>query len=55
MILSAKATETVVEEIHEYLFDLGEKIRGGHKHLDDYIIHKVRLDTSSRDESLCLC
>ncbi|GAA6009942.1 DNA-directed DNA polymerase alpha catalytic subunit POL1 [Rhodotorula paludigena] len=48
MILSAKATETVVEEIHEYLFDLGEKIRGGHKHLDDYIIHK-RLGKNPED------
>lgn len=42
MILSAKATETVIEEIHEYLSDLGEKIRNGFKPLDDYIIHKVR-------------
>ena len=41
MILSAKATETVIEEIHEYLVDLGEKIRGGLKPLDDYIVFKV--------------
>lgn len=41
MILSAKATEVVIEEIHEYLADLGEKIRNGLKPLDDYIIHKV--------------
>jgi len=42
MVLSAKATETVVEEIHEYLVDLGEKIRSGLKPLDDYIVFKVR-------------
>ncbi|BGP49603.1 DNA-directed DNA polymerase alpha catalytic subunit pol1 [Rhodotorula kratochvilovae] len=48
MILSAKATETVVEEIHEYLVDLGEKIRGGLKPLDDYIIFK-RLGKNPED------
>lgn len=45
MILSAKATEVVIEEIHDYLSDLGEKIRNGLKPLDDYIIFKV--DTKS--------
>ncbi|BGP09423.1 DNA-directed DNA polymerase alpha catalytic subunit pol1 [Rhodotorula toruloides] len=48
MILSAKATETVIEEIHEYLADLGEKIRNGFKPLDDYIIHK-RLGKNPED------
>ncbi|BGO92070.1 DNA-directed DNA polymerase alpha catalytic subunit pol1 [Rhodotorula toruloides] len=48
MILSAKATETVIQEIHEYLSDLGEKIRNGFKPLDDYIIHK-RLGKNPED------
>ncbi|BGP59681.1 DNA-directed DNA polymerase alpha catalytic subunit pol1 [Rhodotorula toruloides] len=44
----AKATETVIEEIHEYLTDLGEKIRNGFNPLDDYIIHK-RLGKNPED------
>lgn len=47
MILSAKATEVVIEEIHEYLTELGELIRSGQKPLDDYIIHKVRASAST--------
>jgi hypothetical protein len=42
MILSAEATETVIEKIHEYLVNLGEAVRKGLKPLDDYIIFKVR-------------
>ncbi|GAA5918206.1 hypothetical protein JCM8208_006171, partial [Rhodotorula glutinis] len=48
MVLSAKATETVVEEIHEYLVDLGEKMRSGLKPLDDYIVFK-RLGKNPED------
>ncbi|GAA5879617.1 hypothetical protein JCM3774_004286 [Rhodotorula dairenensis] len=48
MILSAKATEVVIEEIHEYLTELGELIRSGQKPLDDYIIHK-RLGKNPED------
>lgn len=42
MILSAKATEVVIEEIHEYLAELGERVRNGLKPAEDYIIYKVR-------------
>ncbi|GAA5873099.1 hypothetical protein JCM8547_006792 [Rhodosporidiobolus lusitaniae] len=48
MILSAKATETVIEEIHEYLVNLGESVRKGLKPLDDYIIFK-RLGKNPED------
>lgn len=42
MILSAKATEVVIEEIHEYLAELGELVRNGLKPTEDFIIYKVR-------------
>ncbi|GAA6024619.1 hypothetical protein JCM10207_001023 [Rhodosporidiobolus poonsookiae] len=48
MILSAKATEIVIEEIHEYLINLGESVRKGLKPLDDYIIYK-RLGKNPED------
>jgi hypothetical protein len=45
MILSAKATEVVIEEIHEYLAELGERVRNGLKPVEDFIIYKVRIST----------
>ncbi|GAA5950464.1 hypothetical protein JCM10213_003586 [Rhodosporidiobolus nylandii] len=48
MILSAKATETVIEEIHDYLVNLGESVRKGLKSMDDYIIYK-RLGKNPED------
>ena len=42
-ILSGEATETVVENIHEYLTTIGEQVRGGKIKLDEFIIHKVRV------------
>ncbi|GAA6028504.1 hypothetical protein JCM8097_007252 [Rhodosporidiobolus ruineniae] len=48
MILSAKATEIVIEEIHEYLVNLGESVRKGLKPLDDFIIYK-RLGKNPED------
>ncbi|GAA5986163.1 hypothetical protein JCM11641_004732 [Rhodosporidiobolus odoratus] len=47
-ILSAQATEIVIEEIHEYLVNLGESVRKGLKPLDDYIIYK-RLGKNPED------
>ena len=47
MILSAKATEVVIEEIHEYLAELGELVRNGLKPVEDFIIYKVRMSTAS--------
>lgn len=47
MILSAEATEIVIEKIHEYLINLGEAVRKGLKPLDDYIIFKVRMRSPS--------
>lgn len=41
-ILSGEATETVVENIHEYLTTIGEQVRGGKIKLDEFIIYKVR-------------
>lgn len=40
-VLSGEATETVIEQIHEYLTSLGEKIRSGQVPLEHYIIVKV--------------
>ena len=41
-ILSGEATETVVENIHEYLSTMGERIRKGKIGLEEFIIFKVR-------------
>ncbi|KWU44823.1 hypothetical protein RHOSPDRAFT_17356 [Rhodotorula sp. JG-1b] len=48
MILSAKATEVVIEEIHEYLAELGELVRNGLKPVEDFIIYK-RLGKNPED------
>ncbi|GAA5888512.1 hypothetical protein JCM6882_008978 [Rhodosporidiobolus microsporus] len=48
MILSAQATEVVIEQIHEYLVNLGEGVRKGLKPMDDYIIYK-RLGKNPED------
>jgi len=40
-ILSGEATEDVVANIHQYLTEIGEKVRGGHMPLDDFIVFKV--------------
>ncbi|PWY98143.1 hypothetical protein BCV70DRAFT_202315 [Testicularia cyperi] len=39
-ILSGKATELVVEQIHEYLATISEQIKSGQMPLDDFIIYK---------------
>lgn len=43
-ILSGEATETVVEQIHEYLTTIGENVRAGKMPLDDFIVFKVRCE-----------
>lgn len=43
-ILSGEATETVIENIHDYLSMLGSNIRSGKIELEDFIIYKVRLN-----------
>ena len=40
-ILSGETTETVVENIHEYLSTIGENVREGKTKLDDFIVFKV--------------
>lgn len=40
-ILSGEMTEIVVENIHEYLREVGEKIRGGQMKSEDFVIFKV--------------
>ena len=40
-ILSGEATETVVENIHEYLTTVGTDVRAGKMKLDEFIIYKV--------------
>jgi len=40
-VLSGDPTETVIEQIHEYLTTLGENIRAGQVPLEHYIIVKV--------------
>lgn len=40
-ILSGEATETVVENIHEYLTTIGSNVRSGKIKVDDFIIFKV--------------
>ncbi|KAH7920526.1 hypothetical protein BV22DRAFT_1073766 [Leucogyrophana mollusca] len=47
-ILSGEATEIVVERIHEYLFTIGENVRGGKVKLDDFIVYK-RLGKNPED------
>ena len=42
-ILSGEATETVVENIHEYLSTIGENIRGNKIGLEEFIIFKVSI------------
>jgi hypothetical protein len=41
-ILSGEATETVVENIHEYLSTVGTNVREGKAKLDEFIVFKVR-------------
>ncbi|GAA6059765.1 hypothetical protein JCM10212_001973 [Sporobolomyces blumeae] len=45
---SDEATEVVVDQIHEYLTELGENIKGGKVPLDDFIIFK-RLGKNPED------
>ncbi|PPQ85267.1 hypothetical protein CVT25_010040 [Psilocybe cyanescens] len=47
-ILSGEATENVVENIHEYLTNIGESIRSGSIKIDDYIVNK-RLGKNPED------
>ncbi|EPQ31291.1 uncharacterized protein PFL1_01476 [Pseudozyma flocculosa PF-1] len=47
-ILSGSATETVVEQIHDYLSEMGQQIRTGQIALDDFIIYK-RLGKNPED------
>ena len=51
-ILSGEQTETVLEQIHEYLTTVGENVRGGQIKLDDFTIHKVRPDACLRFQML---
>lgn len=53
-ILSGEPTETVIEEIHEYLTSLGENVRAGRVELDQYIIYKVRSPCSHLTRRLLL-
>ena len=46
-ILSGEATENVVENIHEYLTTVSTNIREGKIKLDEFIIHKVRVTSTS--------
>jgi DNA polymerase elongation subunit (family B) len=46
LILSGEATEIVVEQIHEYLRDMGNRVRGGKIKMEDFIINKVTKDQS---------
>ena len=45
-ILSGEATETVVENIHDYLTTIGTDVRAGKIKLDEFIIYKVELPYS---------
>lgn len=54
-ILSGKATENVVENIHEYLTTIGENVRGGKTKVDDFIIFKVCLSFLSQYVVLRRC
>lgn len=45
-ILSGESTETVVENIHEYLTSLGQNVRDGKVKLDDFIVFKARFKYS---------
>ncbi|KAN0062591.1 DNA-directed DNA polymerase alpha catalytic subunit pol1 [Thecaphora frezii] len=47
-ILSGNATETVVEQIHEYLSEVGHQVRAGQVAIDDFIIYK-RLGKNPED------
>ncbi|SCV75007.1 BQ2448_8036 [Microbotryum intermedium] len=47
-ILSGESTEVVIEQIHEYLSTLGERIRSGVVPVDEYIIFK-RLGKNPQD------
>lgn len=48
-ILSGEATETVVEQIHDYLVTIGEDVRAGKVKLDEFIVFKVHCDICFRD------
>lgn len=50
-ILSGEATEIVVENIHEYLTNIGESIRKGEVNQDNFIIFKV---SATRDALMTL-
>lgn len=50
-ILSGEATETVVENIHDYLSTMSDDVRNGKVKLDDFIIFKVSY-LSEHSESL---
>lgn len=47
-ILSGEATETVVEQIHDYLVTIGEDVRAGKVKLDEFIVFK-RLGKNPED------
>jgi hypothetical protein len=40
-ILSGDPTEIVVQNIHEYLTNVGDNVRSGKVKVDDFIIYKV--------------
>lgn len=40
-ILSGEEPEVVVEKIHDYLTTIGEDIRSGKAHMDEFVIFKV--------------
>lgn len=40
-ILSGESTEVVVQNIHKYLTEIGDNVRGGKVKVDDFIIYKV--------------
>ena len=50
-ILSGEATEIVVENVHEYLTNIGESIRKGEVNQDNFIIFKV---SATRDALMTL-
>ena len=47
-LLSGEATETVVENIHEYLTTIGQQVRAGKIKMEEFIIHKVGLESYFR-------
>ncbi len=53
-ILSGEATETVVENIHEYLATIGQQVRAGKIKLEEFIIHKVCLGSLFSTDSVLM-